>query len=299
MSDLPYRHSSEVWQESRAEMLNPPQGVMLPWWPQFSELILGLRPHEITLVCAPTGAGKTSFLSQITTQLLIQGVSSFAAPVETGDSDYMKRVASPIAKMDLNTGVAIQESTLREVEGLLLPYLKRTLLNISTYDNRVAVDEIVSLIKYQAQNYGTKVVLLDNLNFFLPVTSEQGVTAAIDEAIHDLVILKKRVPVHILLVVHPRKTEGGRVESEFDIKGSSTAVQECDNVLLFNRPKPEDVESGRRSWADRELVFKKIRKRGHNVNRPVWLTWQFGQYKEVLNNPPKKASKQTNWLDND
>jgi hypothetical protein len=93
----------------------------------------------------------------------------------------------------------------------------------------------------------------------------------------------KKYPIHIILICHPRKTEGGRVESEFDIKGSATAVQECANVILFNRPKKEDVDGITRTWSQRELVFKKIRKRGMYVNKPIWLDYANGRYTELEN----------------
>jgi hypothetical protein len=92
----------------------------------------------------------------------------------------------------------------------------------------------------------------------------------------------KDLPMHIILIVHPRKTDGGRVESEFDIKGSSTAVQECSNVALYNRPKNEDLESRARAFTDRELVFRKIRKRGMNVGRPVWFSYEGGRLQEYF-----------------
>jgi hypothetical protein len=102
-----------------------------------------------------------------------------------------------------------------------------------------------------------------------------------DRAIHEFVIAMKKIPIHTILVVHPRKTDGGRVESEFDIKGSSTAVQEAANVMLFNRPHAKDVEAGTREWRDREIVFKKIRERGEYVNKSIWMRYQAARYFEV------------------
>jgi hypothetical protein len=146
----------------------------------------------------------------------------------------------------------------------------------------VKVEEMVNLLKFMHQENGCKVALLDNLNFFLDVVSSQMEKAEMDSAIHEFVMLVKKIPMHIILVVHPKKTENGRVLSEFDIKGSSTAVQECANVCLFNRPEAKDVEGGRVLFSDRELLFRKIRKRGMNVGRPVWLAFNNGRYQEIV-----------------
>ncbi len=106
-----------------------------------------------------------------------------------------------------------------------------------------------------------------------------------DRAVHDFVIMSQRIPIHTILVMHPRKTEGGRIESEFDIKGSSTAVQEADNVILFNRPTKADVDASIHSWSEREMIFKKLRKRGRNVNKPIWMDFVDNRYCEANNAP--------------
>lgn len=279
--NLPYRSLVDVWPDARREAENPPMGQGLPWWPKLNDLIGGLRPHEITLLCAPTGSGKTTLLANISTQLLLTGVPHFAAPVETGDSDYALRVASAIEEHEFNDGHAVPQDKIIRAERVVQEWARKTPFNISTYDDRVAAEDMENMLIYQHSMYGAKVAVLDNLNFFLKVGKSQDANQEMDETMHRFVMLRKRLPIHIILVVHPKKTDGGRVESEFDIKGSSTAVQECNNVLLFNRPRAEDVERKYRHWNDRELVFKKIRKRGYNVNKAVWITYARGQYREA------------------
>lgn len=277
---LNYEKADQVWKETRATLASPPQGVPLTAWPILSELVGGLRPHELTLLCAPTGAGKTQLLANLSAQFLKQRVPHFVAPVETGGADYMARVVSALDKRDYNTGDAVPVSALDASEFKNKSLWSETKMLISTYDNRVEIKEMIILLKYMHQEYGIKVALLDNLNFFLQVVSSQQEKAEMDGAIHEFVMLAKALPFHVILIVHPRKTDGGRVESEFDIKGSSTAVQEASNVLLFNRPTQEDVKNMTRKITDRELVFRKIRRRGTGVGRSVWLRFENGRLEE-------------------
>lgn len=278
---LNYRNASEVWDEVTRALVSPPRGLALPWWARTTLYLGGLRENEITLLCAPTGAGKTQLLANISVQLLAQGIPHFAAPVETGDVDFLARVASVLTRQDLNTGDPVAPAIVQGIGKALSD--ERTLehLFISTYDNRVEIQEMVNLLKYLSQEYGIRVALLDNLNFFLKVVSSNQEKAEMDSAIHEFVMLVKRLPIHVILIVHPRKTDGGRVESEFDIKGSATAVQEAANVCLFNRPSKQDIESGKSRPTDRELVFKKIRKRGAYVNQPIRFGFHGGRYEEL------------------
>jgi replicative DNA helicase len=280
---MKYRRLSEVWVDAAQELAFPPRGLPLPWWPTFTRYIGGLRPHELTLVCAPTGAGKTQLLANLAAQVAIQNHAAFAAPVETGDIDFAARVISCIEGRDLNTGDPVSPETLKRITEKHADTVITRDLFIASYDNRVEIEEMVNVLKYMNQEYGVKVAILDNLNFFLKVVSSQMEKAEMDNAIHEFVILAKKLPMHVILIVHPKKTQDGRVESEFDIKGSSTAVQEASNVILFNRPTKQDVADGKRDITERELVFRKIRKRGINVGRPIWFGFDQGKYREQVN----------------
>lgn len=278
---LNFKTIAEVWQSAQNELLRPSKGISLPWWPRLSQLMGGLRPFELTLLCAPTGAGKTQFLANLSAQLALQQIPHFVAPVETGNVDFVIRVMSAIEKEDFNTGEPIQPERFKGMTEKHSSILSDRIY-ISTHDNRVETEEMINTLKYMSQEYRCQVAILDNLNFFLKVVSSQMEKAEMDNAIHEFVMLAKNIPMHVILVVHPRKTLDGRVESEFDIKGSSTAVQEAANVCLFNRPKTKDIESGKYFITDRELIFRKLRKRGVNVGKPLWFGFEHGQYREFL-----------------
>lgn len=246
-----------------------------------SHYLGGMRPHELTLLCAPTGAGKTSFLASIAAQLIMGGVDHFVAPVETGAMDFTVRTVSALLGQEFNQADPIPKDIVQTALVKLNQFKSLGRGHIANYENRVDIDDMIAMLMYQHKINKVKVAILDNLNFFLKVTSAQMEKAEMDRAVHEFVMAAKKLPIHIILVVHPRKTDGGRVESEFDIKGSSTAVQEASNVVLFNRPKKEDIQEDHRAPNERELVFKKLRRRGSFVDRPIWFEYESGRYREL------------------
>lgn len=213
-------------------------------------------------------------------QLIVANYKAYAAPIETGEDSFLIKIIGALYGKDFLFGEKYNESEVNHAIDLFSKHTNHDNLILSTYDNRVSVEEMTANLQY-LHNLNVPVAVLDNLNFFLEVTSAQNAVVEMDRAIHEFIITAKRFPIHIILVVHPRKTDNGRVESEFDLKGSSTAVQEASNVILFNRPTQEQIDNEGRSPNDRELIFKKLRHRGFNVNTKIWFRYANGFYSEI------------------
>jgi len=277
-----YEIAADAMGDALAEILVPAKSTKLLEFPQFSSLTGGFRPNEFTILCGSTGTGKTTLLANWSNSLIGQEVPHFVASVETGRHDFIRRVISARVGKDWNTGDAVPldeiKSKMNEFE---LQRMQKAKLYLSLYDNRFSVEQLIYDIQYMVENHGVKVCFIDNLNFFMEVTSAQQSVVEMDRVIHELIIFVKHCPVHVVMVMHPKKTMDGRVDSEFDIKGSSTAVQEAQNVLLFNRPKEDLIEQGIAQWFDRELTISKMRRRGIAVGAKVILEGVDGvSYKE-------------------
>jgi twinkle protein len=270
----------EVFNEACLEIVSPPMGIQIPNWRKFSQFTGGLRMNEFTIFCGATGAGKTQFLANLLVHITKQNIKCFAAPVETGPTDLARRMISVVCKRDVNTGEALPMQSFSK----RLSENSEIMENIffSTHDNRVDIEEMIQTLKYMSEVNKVKIAVLDNLNFFLKPTKSSETMLEMDDAVHKFVMLAKSIPIHIFLVMHPRKTDGGKITSEFDIKGSSTAVQEASNILLMNRLDEDeysDDPNGLNKFC-REFNFKKIRKRGFYVNEKFYMKYDGGAYVE-------------------
>lgn len=261
---------AELYVEAYESLLKPTPSVLLGGGFQTTDKMLGgFRPREFTILCGATGSGKTTLLANWSAQFLQSKTPHFVASVETGYVDFIRRVASAMSWEDLNTGEVVSVEKLRKFHNTYGEILNSSNATLSLYENRFSVETLMDEIKHEVDVNGCKIAMIDNLNFFLEVTSAQDSLVEMDRVIHELIIFCKQVDVHVVMVMHPKKTDNGRVDSEFDIKGSSTAVQEAHNILLFNRPSKDLLEKC--SPSDREITFKKMRRRGKYVGNRLIL----------------------------
>jgi len=253
------------------ELLTPYPSFKINLWPNFSKATGGFRTREFSILCGATGVGKTCFLANLSMQLLMQGVKHFVASVETGDTDFVKRIESAFLEEDINTGDAVSIEKIVELKQRWGGILGGENLMLSLFSNRVSLELLLSELKIAHERYGCKIAMLDNMNFFMDVTAAKDSLVEMDRTIHELIMFCKYVDMHVIMVMHPRKTESGRVENEYDIKGSATAVQEAHNVFLFNRPTEFDQGNGYDAGNFRELKIAKMRRRGGYVGKRIML----------------------------
>lgn len=272
-------------------LCNPPPSIKLPSWDAFNQCVGGFRANEFSILCGSTGSGKTSLLANWSTELLKTKTKHFVMSVETGPMDYLARVASVFANEDLNTGDPIDPKTITRLAAQNMNELFSDYIEFTPYDNRIPLQQLIDDLSW-AVSQECKIAFIDNLNFFMEITTDQNQIYEMDKVTHELIMFCKRNPIHIVLVMHPKKTFSTRVLSEFDIKGSSTAVQEANNIFLFNRPDPDAVSSGEQVSTDRELLIAKLRRRGKYTGKTILIDGNKPKYEEAgyVNAVPRSTS---------
>lgn len=252
-------------------LVHPPESIRIASMPIFDQAIGGLRPREFTILCGSTGVGKTTFIANLSAELVNQQTPHLVASVETGHLDFFRRVASVWMQQDLNTGEPVSAQTIKELSRSHFSKLNSAYLQLALYENRTTVESLMHDMITAHEKFGTKIAIIDNLNFFMEVTRSADTLIEMDRVIHELIIFCKQVDMHVIMIMHPKKNAANardtRVESEFEIKGSSLAVQEAHNVFLLNRPRQEDVDSGSAHPTDREIKIAKMRRRGLSVGK--------------------------------
>ncbi len=262
---------ADVYVEASRELLIPFESTPIESFPKFTKLTGGLRPKEYSILCGATGVGKTTLVGNLSKSLINQRVPHFVASVETGSTDYVKRIMSALIGEDWNTGDPVPVEKLQNFHSQHGHSFQSEYLWLSLYEDRFSAKKLMNDIAWMVENKGCKVAIIDNLNFFMDVTRAADQLIEMDRVTHELVVFCKNINVHVIMIMHPKKTDHGRVESEFDVKGSSTAVQEASNVFLFNRPHEELIKEGHATKFDRELKIAKMRRKGRAMGARMIL----------------------------
>lgn len=246
----------------------------IPGFKLLSRATGGLRPNGFSIACGPTGAGKTTLLANFWMQFRGMGLPTFTAPVENGKEDFMEMLVSIAARKNRLT---MSRRDWEDAKEMVAPALfgDRKFV-FSNHESRLSHIDLLTDIYYAHRTRGVRVALCDNWQFMLDVKRGSDANFESERAFHECVVFTKHVPVHIIMVMHPRKTEDERVTSIFDIKGVSSSVQEAHNIWLFNKLKSSSDLPEKNIFANpplpelcREITVGKARYNGRSAGSRI------------------------------
>ncbi|KAI0224968.1 hypothetical protein L0F63_005489, partial [Massospora cicadina] len=201
------------------------QGTPSNDFPQFSELIKGLRPGELTVFTGPTGTGKTTFLSQLSLDFAKSGVSTLWGSFEISNTRLVKRMIFQLAGKSL-------EGDLDEFR-YWSTHFKQLPMYFMRFFGTTRVRDVIEAMEHAVHAYDVQHVLIDNLQFMSSGLGRGYEKFEIqDEALSLFRRFATQQNVHVTLVVHPRKDERAQLEMA-SIFGTAKMTQEADNVIIL------------------------------------------------------------------
>lgn len=238
--ELAYTDLPDAFESARDRAGKQKQGIMLPNHRRLSEACGGIRERGFTIICGPSGKGKTTFLANLWHSFHSLGLPTFAAPIENGRDDFLDMIVSLATERGRSTmNAADWEDTKRRYAGTYFADRNHVFSNA---ESRLSHLDMLTDILHAYCTRGTRIALCDNWQFMQDFSDERNAMAKSDKALHEMVVFFKHLPIHGFMVMHPNKEGMGRVENGSQIKGSSTSVQEAHNIWLFN-PLPEDEDA--------------------------------------------------------
>ncbi|KAI7897003.1 mitochondrial helicase twinkle [Mucor mucedo] len=220
----------DLREEVYNEIIHPDQsrGVQSSDLPALNKIMKGHRPGELTILTGPTGAGKTTIISQLSLDYCQSGVPTLWGSFEILNKRLAKKMLFQFAGKDISLVPSEFEEIADRFQELPLYFLK--------FFSSTAIKDVLKACHHAVYAYDVRHIVLDNLQFML---SQQGRSSLDkwdlqDNAIAEIRQFATEQDVHITLVVHPRKDMGEELDIN-SIFGSAKVTQEADNVVIIQK----------------------------------------------------------------
>lgn len=226
----------------------------------------GLPFGMVCIIAGKRGDGKSTLGSQIVAYALEQGYKTFSYSGELPNYLYKSWFDFQIAgrhhiiENHTEFGTVNRFITKANQELINAWYMEQAYI----YDNRIIEnderEDLLNSIERAIQQYGIKVVLIDNLMTAMYIDEQKGSDKYDQQGIfvRNLTKLAIKYDCLILLVAHQRKNSF-TTDANDEISGSGDITNLAGITLSYNRGSKEEIEKGYLVESQRKLIIAKNR----------------------------------------
>lgn len=236
-SSIPAAHKSivsfkQLREDVYGELMNTEQVAGVKWsrFPELNRILKGHRKGELTVFTGPTGSGKTTFISEVTLDLCMQGVNTLWGSFEINNVRLAKIMLTQFAMQRLEENLEQYDFWADKFEELPLYFM--------TFHGQQNIKTVLDTMQHAVYLYDINHVVIDNLQFMMGQENLSVDKFAVQD--HIVGAFRKfatNSSCHVTLIIHPRKEEDDRELQTASIFGSAKASQEADNVLILQEKK--------------------------------------------------------------
>lgn len=209
------------------------QGVKWKRYPTLNKYLKGHRKGELTILTGPTGCGKTTFMSDYSLDLAIQGVNTLWGSFEIRNTrlatTLLRQFAGkPLLETSTDENLVEFEQFANDFESLPLYFM--------TFHGEQQIKVVMEAIEHAQYVHDVAHVIIDNVQFMMGIADEAKHIDRYwkqDTIIAAFRTFATRKNCHVTLVIHPRKEKDADDLTTSSIFGGAKATQEADNVLII------------------------------------------------------------------
>ncbi|XP_055332050.1 twinkle mtDNA helicase-like [Paramacrobiotus metropolitanus] len=223
-------------QEVYNELHNIEESCGVKWerFPLLTRILKGHRKGEMTVFTGPTGAGKTTFLSEYSLDLCSQGLRTLWGSFEIKNARLAKTMLNQFSRISLQKNVGEFDMWADRFELLPLYFL--------VFYGQQSMENVIEAMKHAVYLHDIEHIVVDNLQFMMGSSNFRSLNDRIvhqDRLIEGFRRFASEHDCHVTVVVHPRKELEEAQLTAQSIYGGVKASQEADNVLILqnNRGK--------------------------------------------------------------
>ncbi|XP_026670715.1 twinkle protein, mitochondrial [Ceratina calcarata] len=240
----PLWHKSIItFQEIRDDVLSDlqnndkVQGIKWKRYPTLNRILKGHRRGEFTVLTGPTGCGKTTFMSEYSLDLAMQGVNTLWGSFEIRNVRLARTMLQQMVGVPLDENIDKFDSYANVFEKLPLYFM--------TFHGQQSIKVVMDAVEHATYIHDIAHVVIDNVQFMMGTTDSSKHMDRFwkqDDIISKFRNFATTYNCHVTVIIHPRKE---RIEEELttsSIFGSAKASQEADNVLIIQDKRLSSVK---------------------------------------------------------
>lgn len=210
----------------------------------------GFFMGQLVLLTGKRGEGKSTLMGQLMAEALNQGYKALAYSGELPGYQFKRwldfQLAGPQNVLTTYNVYSDPRYSLREdtVERLNRWYYDSAFLYDNNSLNGDEYESLLETIEKAIQRYGVKLVCVDNLMTAIDVASADSQYIQQSQFVRSLKQIAVRYNVVVLLVAHPKKTEG-KVTDNDAVFGSSDITNRADLVLSYVKNPEGETQGGK------------------------------------------------------
>jgi replicative DNA helicase len=222
--------SDTAKERDRSKIVSVPTGIH-----PIDRKIIGLNKQEISVFSGFRTAGKSTILTQIALQVVQSNkkVAMFSGEMNEARVFEWTYLIAAGRTYTMPTDNENYFRVLPEARDAIKQWLNQKMF---VYNNRYGndMDVLFSMMEYCIKTKEVDVLILDNLMSIDIGSSDTNKNSKQTEFIWKVKHFAEDTNTHVILVVHPRKTNTGILRID-DISGTADLTNAADNVFLLHR----------------------------------------------------------------
>lgn len=217
-------------EEVLSELQNKDQCAGVTWkrFPALNKILKGHRRGELTVLTGPTGSGKTTFISEYSLDLAMQGVNTLWGSFEIKNARLAKKMLQQFSRIPMEENLDKFDYWADKFEQLPIFFM--------TFHGQQSLTTVMDAVEHCSYVHDIAHVIIDNVQFMIDVSPD---SISMDRFWRQDVLIQSfrsfasKNNCHVTLVMHPKKGMDGMDLSVNSIFGGAKAAQEADNILII------------------------------------------------------------------
>ncbi|KAK7088065.1 hypothetical protein V1264_022035 [Littorina saxatilis] len=236
----PFVHKSivsfaQLRQEIFSELAHVEQVAGVKWkrYTSLNRLLKGHRRGELTVFTGPTGSGKTTFMSDYSLDLSMQGVNTLWGSFEINNVRLGKMMLTQFSQCNLSKNLGDFGPWADKFEELPMYFM--------TFFGQESIRKVIEAMSHAVYVHDIAHVVVDNLQFMMGTGEWADRFSKQDAFISAFRKFATNMNCHVTLVIHPRKEKDSEDLTTASVFGGAKATQEADNVLILQDKRLSSV----------------------------------------------------------